>query len=522
MPEMQPVQPVEMEFPISLPADSTFPRATPLSPARHEHTVQFYENEQFLAAAVADFLADGLRSGNVVVVIATAAHRDAFSTRLKSKAIDPAAAVQSGKLIMLDARETLSSFMVQATPDREKFRANVGTLLESCVRAAGTSPVRAYGEMVDLLWKDGNVAGALQLEELWNELQQTFPFSLLCAYAMGNFYKGAHGKGFEQVCHTHTHVLPTERFLDLTEPARLREISLLQQRARALETEIEARQELEQRLRIALAARIQAEEELRRSAADREVLLQRERAARAEAEAANRAKSEFLAVMSHELRTPLNAIGGHAQLLEMGIHGVVGEAQREALMRIERSQQHLLALINDILNLSRIEAGTVEYKAEDVDLEPLVGEVKAMLEPLLLQQKLTFEMSVTVKPIGSGAVVARGDSEKIQQILMNLLSNAIKFTPEGGRITVTMGASMGAHPHAFLRVTDTGIGIEAGKLEAIFQPFVQLSVPQPKRRDGVGLGLSISRELALGMRGDITAQSVPGQGAAFTLTLPLA
>jgi hypothetical protein len=345
---MSSTQPIEREVPVPLP--QVAPSATPDRAPQH-HTVQFYENDTFLEAAVADYLAEGLRSGQVDVVIATPAHRESFAVRLKAKGIDPVAAVHSGRLVMHDARETLSTFMIQSTPNWERFVANVGTIIEGCIESSTRSSVRMYGEMVDLLWKDGNVEAALRLEEFWNVLQQRHSFGLMCAYAMGNFCKGIHSTGFDRVCQTHSHVFPTEQYLDLNGPNRLREISSLQQRAQSLESEVEHRAELEQRLRIALAAKGQAEEDLRHALAERELLLERERAARMEAESANRAKSEFLALMSHELRTPLNAIGGHVQLLEMGLHGPVSEAQRTALQRVERSQKHLLALVNDILNL---------------------------------------------------------------------------------------------------------------------------------------------------------------------------
>jgi len=508
-------------FPSGATVFSSFPQVpTPAVP--HQHSVQFYENEHFLAAAVADFLADGLNAGQIVIVIATMAHREAFHLRLKSKGLDPDDAIRRNQLVWLDARETLAGFMMQSSPDRERFLASVGTVVEGCVRAAGTASVRAYGEMVDVLWKDGNVEGAIQLEELWNGLLQQHPFALHCAYAMGNFYKASQGRAFEQICAQHSHVIPTERYFENDEAGRQREITLLQQRARALETEIEHRTELEQRLRVALAAKIHAEEELRRALGDREMLLERERAARAEAESASRAKNEFLAVMSHELRTPLNAIGGHVQLLEMGIHGPVVEAQREALVRIERSQRHLLALINDILNLTRIEAGRVQYVMEDVSLEPLALDIKAMLDPLIEQHGLKFDIGAPVQQFGSRTISVRADREKIQQIVLNLVSNSIKFTPSGGRISLTVGVNSGARPMAFIQVEDTGIGIEAGKLETIFQPFVQLAARPVSRPDGVGLGLSISRELARGMKGDLVAHSVTGQGATFTLTLPVA
>ncbi|HEX6041587.1 MAG TPA: PAS domain-containing sensor histidine kinase [Longimicrobium sp.] len=247
---------------------------------------------------------------------------------------------------------------------------------------------------------------------------------------------------------------------------------------------------------------------------DRTDELERQRAA---AEEANRAKSSFLAVMSHELRTPLNAISGYVQLLEMGIHGPVTDAQLGALERIGRSQQHLLRLINDVLNLARIESGRVEYVLEDVHVPELLAAVTPMVEPQLAQKRLAFAVEVD-------DVIVRADREKVQQILINLLSNAIKFTPEGGRVSVASAAvasAAGAEDagRVLLRVTDTGIGIPPEKQASVFEPFVQVDMSRTRRSEGTGLGLSISRDLARGMGGDLRVESQEGRGSTFTLLL---
>jgi signal transduction histidine kinase len=234
---------------------------------------------------------------------------------------------------------------------------------------------------------------------------------------------------------------------------------------------------------------------------------------RAAAEEANRAKSAFLAVMSLELLTPLNAIGGYVQLLEMGIHGPVTDAQREALGRVERSQKHLLRLINDVLNLARIESGRVEFVLEDVDLAALMDDVTPMVEPQMNAKGLALEVST------APGAVARADREKVQQIVINLLSNAIKFTPAGGSVRVR--ARRGDGPGAvLLSVEDTGIGIPPEKQASVFDPFVQVDMSRTRRSEGSGLGLAISRDLARGMGGDLRVESIVGEGSTFTLTLP--
>ncbi|HEX5727413.1 MAG TPA: PAS domain-containing sensor histidine kinase [Longimicrobiaceae bacterium] len=239
--------------------------------------------------------------------------------------------------------------------------------------------------------------------------------------------------------------------------------------------------------------------------------LERQRAA---AEEANRAKSRFLASMSHELRTPLNAIAGYVQLLEMGIHGPVTAAQLEALGRVGRSQQHLLRLINDILDLARIEAGKVEYRLEEVELAELLASVAPMVEPQLAEREMAF--SVAVEP----ALCAWADREKVQQVVINLLSNAIKFTPPGGSISVDAAWREERPGEVFLRVSDTGVGISAADQAAVFEPFVQVGERGARRSQGTGLGLAISRDLARGMGGDLRVRSEEGRGSTFTLTLP--
>jgi PAS domain S-box-containing protein len=254
--------------------------------------------------------------------------------------------------------------------------------------------------------------------------------------------------------------------------------------------------------------------ERRRTEAERAEVLERERAARAEAEQANRAKMDFLATMSHELRTPLNAIAGYVQLLEMGLHGPVTAAQRDALARVQRSQRLLLALINDILNFAKLEAGRVQIDLRDQPVHTLLADLEQLVEPQVSAKQLRYACGGC-----DAAIRVRTDAEKVHQILLNLLSNAIKFTDPGGTITV---ACARAGDDVAIRVRDTGRGIPPDKLEHIFEPFVQLGRSLTAAHEGAGLGLAISRDLARLLGGDITAESAVGAGSTFTLTLPRA
>jgi PAS domain S-box-containing protein len=300
------------------------------------------------------------------------------------------------------------------------------------------------------------------------------------------------------------------RALAEAQGAELREANDMLE-AQALELELHHQQLQEQ----AAEMEVQAEE---LSAVNLELIERTEEADRQRdaAEEANRAKSSFLAVMSHELRTPLNAIAGYVQLLEMGIHGPVTAAQLEALGRVERSQKHLLRLINEVLNLARIEAGHVEYMLENVRVPELLEAVWPLVEPQLAERGLSYAAEA------GSRLVMRADREKVQQILINLLSNAIKFTPAGGRITVEAHARDDAPGVVFLRVADTGIGIPQDKQGSVFEPFVQVDMSRTRRSQGTGLGLSISRDLARGMGGDLRVRSEEGRGSTFTLSLPAA
>jgi signal transduction histidine kinase len=263
----------------------------------------------------------------------------------------------------------------------------------------------------------------------------------------------------------------------------------------------------------------------RKRAAERAAQLDRERVARVEAEAASQAKSDFLALMSHELRTPLNAVIGYAELLHLGVGGSLTDQQRQHVTRITASGRHLLGLVNEVLDLSKVEAGELSLDSGIGRSRDAVEGAMALVQPLGEARGVT----VSVVPPEGATVAYQGDENRVRQILVNLLNNAVKFTAAGGTVSISWGGDarpekgarlLGTGPWAFFRVTDTGIGIPDNKLAAIFDPFVQVEGGHARPRDGSGLGLAISRRLARLMRGDVTVQSELDKGSTFTLWLP--
>ena len=247
-------------------------------------------------------------------------------------------------------------------------------------------------------------------------------------------------------------------------------------------------------------------------AIDNARLFEEARTARAEAEAANTAKAQFLASMSHELRTPLNAIAGYAELIELEVLGPITEKQREAVGRLQRSRRHLSALVDQVLSFARVEAGKIEFEPTHVGVNEALHKLGEMIAPQADGKQLSYRFDGCAEDI---AVYA--DPERLDQIVLNLLANAVKFTPPGGEVELIVDCDAES---VTISVKDTGPGIPPEKQAAIFQPFVQLAVPGDVSAGGVGLGLAISRDLARAMNGDISVSSEVGNGSQFSLRLP--
>ena len=257
----------------------------------------------------------------------------------------------------------------------------------------------------------------------------------------------------------------------------------------------------------------------------RETYLQQERRARGEADSANRAKSQFLATMSHEIRTPINAIIGYADLLEMELKGPLTPGQREQVNRVQKSSQHLLGLVNDVLDLSKVEAGEMTVESHPAPLRTTARSAMELVEPQAAAKRITLSDVSECSP----NVCFVGDEDRVRQVLLNLLSNAVKFTEPGGRVTIRCGVVdeapadvrvQGPGPWTLMEVVDTGVGIPEEEQARVFEPFTQVEGGYTRRQGGTGLGLAISRRMARLMGGDLTVQSAPGEGSRFALWLP--
>ena len=244
-----------------------------------------------------------------------------------------------------------------------------------------------------------------------------------------------------------------------------------------------------------------------------EVALEGEQAARKEAEAANRIKTELFARLSHEFRTPLHAVSGYLEILEQNIHGVLTAEQRRDVARIHQAQEHLMTLVNMILDFAKLEGGSIELSMAEIPIEETLRGAEALVAPQFAKKAIVYTHHA-----GDTKITVFADREKVQQIVLNLLANAMKFTPSGGAVDLDWRVENDA---LFVHVRDTGPGIPEDKAEQIFEPFVQLRAPGSIPSGGTGLGLAISRDLARAMGGDVRVTSAVGVGSVFTLILAL-
>ena len=556
-----------------------------------EHFVQFCETDAFLINSVSEFIGTGLRAGDAGIVLGTMPHRESLEERLKGDGLAVAAAHERGQYVSVDAAATLSKFMVDGSPDPGRFVEVIGSII---MRAAqGRSRVRVFGELVVLLWADGNRAAAIRLEELWNDLARTCTFSLFCAYPMQGFSGEVYEAEFTEICKQHSRVIPAESYAALTSPdERLRAITLLQQKANSLEAEIAERKVAEKALRLSEiryrrlfeAARdgvlildpetrkildanpfmedllgypreeligkelfeigllkdmsanqamlrelqvkncIRYEESLETTMGkpqEIEVVANlydegeksiiqcniRDITERKEIE---RRKDDFISIASHELKTPITSLKGFTQVLQRRLKKYADQEALRFLTIMDIQLNKLTNLINELLDISKMQQGKLDYREEYFDLDALIQEVVENLQAGTSTHQLLIE--------GRTAVQAFGDRDRIGQVLINLLTNAIKYSSEADMVLVCASKD---EENAVVSVRDFGIGIAAAHHKQIFERFYQVTVPEEKTYPGLGMGLYICAEIIKRHQGRIWVESSKDHGSTFSFTLPL-
>ena len=459
------------------------------------HVVQFFQDPDFLADTVATFLAAGWEAGAPLVVVATPDHGRRIEDRVRVKGIDASVARADGRLTFLDADATLSAFMVGSMPDPALFASHLGKALDraTCVARAGAPP-HVYGEMVDLLWKDGNPSAAIRLEELWNDLGTSHPFTLMCGYQMDGFSAESDAEGFKTVCSTHARVGPAESFsASLDDEARLREVSRLQQRERALESEIAYRKQIEKVQRQSLIDLRASQEALRRS----EESLQR----------TVRFSEMFIGILGHDLRNPLGAIVTSASHLRRrsGDEGLV-----KPIGRILSSADRMARMIDQLLDFTQIRLGTgIRLDCQVLDLRTVFGRVIDELEAIHGGCGIVSEFS--------GDTSCFGDGDRLAQLISNLTGNAIHHRLAGSPVTARVD---GTKPDALLLEFQNGGPVPEDMLPAMFEPFHGSAEKRTAASSGLGLGLFISKQIVLAHGGTIDVVSSGAFGTRVVVALP--
>ena len=451
---------------------------TPEHLALGTHSVHFYDDDSYFLGSLTTLIATALVEGDSAVIIATQEHRDGLAKRLKGRGLDLEAAVKTGRYCVLDAAETLSKFMVHGAPDPARFSAYMGYFLSSAqpARTEGSPHLFLFGEMVALLSSEGNIEAAIKLEQLWNDLANTYTFDLHCAYSMKNFDNGGHSHAFRSICAEHSHVNPTENYTALaSENDRLRSISLLQQRAQTAETET--------------AGRLRAEEALRHS----------EKLA---------ATGRLAATVAHEINSPLEAISNAIYLARCS-------SPSTEIAGYLRTADEQLARV------AQITKQTLGFYRESA--APGIVRLSAVLDELLILYARKLEAkNLSVKKEYRNEFETWGLEGELRQVFANQLANAIYAMPQNGCLTIrirkTKRWNNSQKPGTAVSLVDNGSGISRESLTRIFDPFFTT-----KQDVGNGLGLWITRDIVTRHGGSIRARSNtrPGSsGTIFTTFLP--
>ena len=558
-----------------------------------EHFVQFCETDEFLITSVGKFISAGLMEGDTCIVLGTQAHRDGFDEYLKAEGLTVSVARARGRYISLDAAATLSQILVDGSIDPTCFYRVIGEIIQQAVKSSRN--VRVFGELVALLWAEGNREAAIHLEELWNELSRHYPFSLYCAYPMQGFDGEAYGTEFAEICQQHGRVIPGESYVTLTDPdERLRAILLLQQKSNSLDVEVAKRKQVEAalleseaRFRFLAEAMPQkiftaqpdgeinyfnpqwsqftglafeeirgwgwtqfihpddVEENLRRwqysidtgepfyfehrfLGADAVYRWHMSRAipvrnARGtitmwigsstdidEQKRQEERKDAFISMASHELKTPVTSLKGFAHILQNRLKKRGDEESLRFLASINKQLTRLARLINDLLDITRVQQGKLEYEEEVFDVDGLVRETIENLQAGVSTHRLIFEESQDAR--------VYADKDRIGQVLTNLITNAVKYSPDADRVVIRLCNDGNS---AIVSVQDFGVGIAAKHQARIFERFYQVIDAGEKTYPGLGIGLYLSSEIIKRHGGRIQVDSEKGSGSTFSFSLPV-
>jgi signal transduction histidine kinase/ActR/RegA family two-component response regulator len=448
------------------------------------HFVQLYEDDTFLVDTVARQIGDGLEAGDGAIVIAGLPHREAIEERLRARGFELDRMIELHRFLSLDANETLGKLLIDDYPDAIRFENLIGDAIASIVEASPRRYVRAFGEMVALLWADGKRDAVLCLEALWNDLAKRHRFTLLCGYPLNSFSGALDGHYLAQVCAEHSEVIPAESYSNLTlAEDRQRTIVHLQHKAMLLESEMAVRKTVENELRNKIS----------------------------ELAEADRRKNEFLAMLGHELRNPLSAVLNAITAADLD------QSHRDRAIDIARRQTGQLArLVDDLLDVARITQGRIALRKEPVSVMTIV---ESALEETRANAEARQQRLIVIAPPDTRALYIEVDPARMQQCIGNLLQNASKFTPARGRIEVSIIRN---GPEVAIRVRDTGIGMAPELLAGVFDLFVQGDVAMDRAQGGLGIGLTLVKQLVTMHGGNVQARSDGlGKGSEFVILLPI-
>ena len=436
-------------------------------PWTHHHVVQFYDDEEALCERVACYLGDGLTVGEPVLVIATPSHSAGISRYLAASGHNIDVAIATGQLLLLDAEATLERISVNRQPSRERCFEVIGSVIDRLHESHVGRSVRAYGEMVDLLWRAGERSAAFALETYWNELARSRKFALLCAYVMASFYKAADLESLGAICGAHSEAHAPEGL------------------AGSLVRELAHRKELEAALRDSLF---------------------RERAAREQAEKSLRFNELFAGMLGHDLRNPLSTITMGASHISRHAEG---DKNRVTAERIAASAERMGRMVDQLLDLTKLRVGNG------------IGVARARLDLAELAARIADEIR-TVHPRAAIAIETFGetegawDADRLAQLASNLLHNAVVHGLPDRPVTVAIDGRDTSE--VVLTVHNDG-AIPEQVRAVLFEPFRSGRDRRAQSR-GLGLGLYITQQIVAAHGGKIDVASASSEGTTFRITLP--